>query len=69
MNGLIPTYQIVTQAQLEERMRRAAEYRLAREARQHRPSLGLIWKLFGRLALSDGMNAEPAGAGTPQTAQ
>lgn len=69
MNGLIPMYQMVTQAQHEERMRQAAEFRLVREARQHRPSLGLIWKLFSRLALSDGTTAEPAGASTPQTAQ
>ena len=68
MNGLIPTYQIVTQMQQEERIRQAAEFRLVREARLQRPTLGLIWKLFSRLALSDDVTAEPAGAGTPQAA-
>lgn len=53
MIGLDPMYQVVTRARHEEDVRRAEEARLVREAKQGDRSLGLIWKLFSQLAVSE----------------
>lgn len=51
--GQNSTFEIVARAQHEEDIRRAAAHRLVREAQPQGKPLGLIWKLFSRLALSD----------------
>ena len=56
--GQNSTYGLVARAQHEEDIRRAAEHRLVREAQPQVKSLGLIWKLFSRLAVSDGNSFE-----------
>ncbi len=53
MIGLDPMYQVVTRAQHEEDVRRAETFRMVREARVSNPSLGLIWRVFSRLAVSE----------------
>jgi len=68
MNSFDSTYLVVTRVQHEEDMRRAAESRLVREARSRDVSLGLIWKFFGRLALTDEPSREVVVEPNPQTA-
>ena len=68
MFGQNSTYEIVARAQHEEDMRRAAEHRLVREAKTQGKSLGLIWKLFGLLAVSDEKSFEAASESKTQSA-
>jgi hypothetical protein len=66
--GQNSTFEIVARAQHEEDMRRAAEYRLVREAQPQRKPLGLIWKLFGLLAVTDEKSFEAISEPSAQTA-
>lgn len=68
MNGLSFSNHDVAQLRHQEDMRRAAQHRLVREAHERRPAIGLIWKLFSRLALSEKTNPEMVGERTPRTA-
>jgi hypothetical protein len=60
--------ELVARARHEEDLRRASEYRLVRESRSREASLGLVWKLFSRLALSDEPGSEPRKEQTPRPA-
>jgi len=67
MNSFDSSYLVVTRVQHEEDMRRAAESRLVREARTRDASLGLIWKFFSRLALTDEPSREVVVEPNPQS--
>lgn len=66
--GLDSTHGLVARSRHEEDVRRAAERRLARDAQAPKRSLGLIWSLFSRLALSDEPGHEPTSDPSPQPA-
>ena len=68
MNGLNYPFQNVALERHDENLRRAAEYRLVREAQARGSSPGLIWRLFSRLALSEKTSQEVEGERTPRTA-
>jgi hypothetical protein len=53
MNGLNPMYDIVTNHQHEQDMRRAAEFRLIRDGRRRSGSMSLFAKFIGRMSGSD----------------
>lgn len=67
MNGLNPMYDTVTRAQHQEDIRRAANFRAAREARQRSGAMGFMWKLYGRLSISNETGNESAVECNPRT--
>jgi hypothetical protein len=66
--GQNSTFELVARVQHQDDIRRAAEHRLVREAQPQGKSLGLIWRLFSRLALSDEQSREAAAEPTTQSA-
>jgi hypothetical protein len=66
--GQNSAFELLARAQHEEDIRRAAEHRLVREANAQGKSLGLIWRIFSRLALSDEAAAESGTQPNPQSA-
>ena len=68
MYGLDSNYLVVTRVQHEQDVRRAAEFRMVREHNAGKRSVGLIWKLFSLLAVSESEVRETPAERTPQPA-
>lgn len=68
MNGVNLNHELTARAIHQEDMNRAAERRQVREAKQAGRGIGMIWKLFSRLALSDHGTLESAADPNPRAA-
>jgi hypothetical protein len=68
MNGVNPMYDTVTRVQHQEDIRRAAKFRLIKDARRRTGSIGFVSKILGRFTGSDEAVVDCAPECNPRTA-